>query len=142
LGRHCGHYFNQRCRGVTRVRLETLAAPKEVTYSPFMRTLWASTKIKKRKINIWVESRGMRVIDGYTDRRSSGTIPYIVLAKRIMNNPAILDETLLHELIHCVEMLCEKELDGEPPQDCTVAATVFGQYLSQALRNLRQRSAK
>ena len=66
--------------------------------------LWATTLMDGQTINIYVKNRipGSEAI-ACQDRVTE--MPYVIFSASIMNKPAVLDETLLHEWVHCIEFL-------------------------------------
>ena len=99
--------------------------------------LWATTRMDGQTISIYVKDRipGSEAIT-YQDRVTE--MPYVILTTAMLNKPAALDETLLHEWIHCIEYLFGHELRKPDPKDCSQMARVVGKYLAEALRNFQQ----
>jgi hypothetical protein len=96
---------------------------------------WASTTTSLSVIRIFVKA-GMQNCYAYTE--SDGRT--VVLSDRCFldNDPAFLDETLMHEFIHCLEFQFADELRLKNPKQCTRQAMVFGRELPRMLRCLRR----
>jgi hypothetical protein len=99
--------------------------------------LWATTQMDGQTINIYLKDRisGAEAIT-YQDRVTE--MPFVILTSQLVNKPEALDETLLHEWIHCIEYLFPQELRKPDPKDCSQMARVVSKYLVEALRNFKQ----
>lgn len=99
--------------------------------------LWGYTRYGAHEIKIYINPR-MRQVDGETFRRKNGMVQ-IELNAELLHTPSLLDETILHELIHAIEYLTGAESFAQTEVDsCSAMVQTISKGLAQMLRELRQ----
>jgi predicted metal-dependent peptidase len=101
------------------------------------RTLWATTTTSKNIVPIYLAQA-----KGYVAFTQSGSPEgtFVVLDPSVVEcqDPAYLDETLMHEFIHVCESHFRRELALKNEPNCTQYAQVLGRELPRMLKNLKR----
>lgn len=96
---------------------------------------WGITRLGPHEIKIFVNSR-LSSMHGVTYTRKHGYS--IEIHDELLDDPAMLDETLIHEFLHVVEFTYSTEWQqmARGDEECSAAVKTTAHGLAQMLREL------